>query len=898
VPAPSGEANRTSISPKVGKSMTLRQKTLAIVGATLVGLMAAFFVLTRMTLLRRFREYEHQQTRQQVQRVSTALQSEIDQLNTIVHDEGVWDDAYHFVQHPNRQFLESNFPKGIFDELRLDLVMVLNSSDQIIFEQAFDPASHQLPLFPEVERQFLNQRLFVGHPGSGPVSGILLSAKGPMMLASSPVLRSSGEGPAAGTLILGRWLNEEEVRRLSALTHLAVRIESLDNPQMPADFRAAKRVLSSSAPIVDWPLDANTVGGYELIDDVDGRPALILGITVPRTIYGEGKRTEIYLMLSAMVVGLVFGAVTMFLLERQVLSRLVRLGKNVADIGGRGDLSARVPTLGSDELSNLTRVINRMLADLERVEQERRRQEERYRAYVTQSTEGIWRCELQEPLSASAPEPEKLEQLYRTTYFAECNDALARLHGFSSPQQMHGMPVRELFDISQSKNLELVHQFLRSNFRIEDAESVTAADGRTRYFLNNINGVVENGFLVRIWGTQREVTEQRRLEAQLRQAQKMEAIGRLAGGVAHDFNNLLSVIHGYSEILLRRFSPQDAAYKEAEQVLRATERAADLTMQLLAFGRKQVLAPKIIDLNSVLAEMSRMLPRLIREDIELVVRAGPDLWMVRADPAQMEHVIINLVVNARDAMPNGGRLILETKNVALDGSIPRQDPGLGPGQYVVLMVSDTGIGMDPETRSRVFEPFFTTKELGKGTGLGLSTVYGIVEQSGGHITVYSELGKGSVFKVYLPQVEGKPEPDILASPVADSQTAVSGTIMLVEDDPAVRQLAREVLQDRGYSVITAANGIEALQLVANHPRIDLLVTDVIMPGMAGDELLEHLRLRLPGLKAIFVSGYASDSIPKIIPDMFTAFLQKPFPVEDLVGKVSEMLAEKSASERS
>ena len=267
-----------------------------------------------------------------------------------------------------------------------------------------------------------------------------------------------------------------------------------------------------------------------------------------------------------------------------------------------------------------------------------------------------------------------------------------------------------------------------------------------------------------------------------------------------------------------------------------------------------------------------------------------ELWLVRADPAQMEQVIINLVVNASDAIASGGRVTIDTKNVYLDETAFRQDPSLTPGHYVVLSVSDTGIGMDAETRARIFEPFFTTKELTKGTGLGLATVYGIVQQSGGHISVYSEPGHGSTFKIYLPRAEGKLEP-VIALGKLEPPPKGSGTVLLVEDDAAVRGLAREVLQEQGYTVLAAGSGAEALQAVESHAeKIDLLLTDVIMPGMAGDELVEHLRLRLPELKVVFVSGYANDSIPKIITDGHTAFLQKPFPVEDLVRKVYEMTA--------
>jgi signal transduction histidine kinase len=871
--------------------VTLRRKTLVIIGATLLGLLVGFFVLTRLTLLRRFRRYEDVQARQQVQRVATVLDHELAQLATIVHDNAEWDEAYSFVQHPNQRFLASNYPAPLFAELRINLLEYLNSSGEVVFQRLADPSVPQPTIPPEIQRELVRPGLLVRpHAADTVVSGIMVFPSGPMMMAALPVRKSSGEGPVQGALIIGRKLDANEIHRLSLLTHLDVQTYSVDDPQLPADFRIVRTWLSRLTPVASRLLDEKYIRGYQLLFDIEGQPALIMGVRVPRTYYEEGKNTQVYLMLSALAVGFVFSAVTVFLFEKLVLSRLVGLGKNVAAIGARGDLSARVVTEGNDELSQLSQLINRMLADLEEATRERRRDEERYRAYISQSTEGIWRCELEQPLPVTLPESEQMLHLEQNLYFAECNDTLARLHGFAHPDQMRGMRLRALFNLAEPQNLELARKFLTSAYRITDSESIERDQrGSARYFLNNVSGVVENGALVRVWGAQREITEHRRLESQLRQAQKMEAIGRLAGGVAHDFNNLLSVIHGYTEILLRRLPPRSREHKEADQVLRATDRAASLTQQLLAFGRKQVLEPRVLDLNPVVCDMEHMLRHLVREDIDLVILTDPELWLVRADPAQMEQVLVNLAVNASDAILSGGRVTLQTKNVELDERVTRQDPALLPGQYVMLAVSDTGIGMDAETRGKIFEPFFTTKDVGKGTGLGLASVYGIVRQSGGQISVYSEPGQGSVFRIYLPRVQGKAE---MAMPLSapGPTPAGTGTVLLVEDDASVRRLGEEVLKDRGYAVISAASGQEALRLVENDgAKIDLLVTDVIMPGMAGDELVEHLRLHRPDLKVVFVSGYASDAIPRIIINSNTSFLQKPFPVEELVRKVYDMI---------
>jgi two-component system, cell cycle sensor histidine kinase and response regulator CckA len=388
----------------------------------------------------------------------------------------------------------------------------------------------------------------------------------------------------------------------------------------------------------------------------------------------------------------------------------------------------------------------------------------------------------------------------------------------------------------------------------------------------------------------RDITQRKSLEAQLLQAQKMEAVGQLAGGVAHDFNNLLTVILGSAELLLASLGRNHPDREEAEEIRKAALRAADLTRQLLAFSRQQVLAPQVLDLNEAVANMDQILRRVIGEDIDLLTAPSRDLRAVRADPSQLEQVVMNLAVNARDAMPNGGKLTIETANVELDDAYAREHGAVKPGYYVMLAVSDTGVGMDAETRARIFEPFFTTKPKGKGTGLGLATVYGIVKQSGGFIWVYSELGRGTTFKIYLPRVEGAAVPARPTPPSTPSRRG-SETILLVEDQEEVRRLARRVLETLGYTVLVAASGAEALQLAGAHAGpIHLLVTDVIMPGMSGREVGLLLAPARPETKVLYVSGYANESIVHHgVLEPGIAFLQKPFTVEALGRKVREVL---------
>jgi two-component system, cell cycle sensor histidine kinase and response regulator CckA len=530
------------------------------------------------------------------------------------------------------------------------------------------------------------------------------------------------------------------------------------------------------------------------------------------------------------------------------------------------------------------------ITERKRAEDARRESEERYRVFVAQTSEGIYRTEHDPPVPLNAPLAEQIRLSLASGYIAECNDAMAKMYGLNEARELLGKRLSEFLIADDPVTKEFMETFLTSGYRITDWESHERdAQGRTRVFRNTMVGIVDKGCLVRTWGIQRDVTARMHLEEQLRNAQQLEAIGRLAGGVAHDFNNILSIIMGHGELLLGAVGADEQARNGLEQIGRAAERAASLTQQLLAFSRKQVLQPKVLNLNDAVADVQKMLSRVIGEDIELIASLHPSLASVKADPGQVEQVLMNLAVNARDAMPHGGKLMMETSNVEVGEELAR-DLDLVPGEYAMLRVTDTGHGMDAGTLAHIFEPFFTTKPRGKGTGLGLATVWGIVKQSGGSIRVESEVERGSAFRIYLPATQGgtRKRQEALAS---EKVTGGTETILIAEDEPDLRELARIFLEGYGYKVLEAASAEQAIETADAFPgSINLLLTDVIMPGMSGRQLAENILSKRPQTKIVYMTGYTDDMVVqhKVL-EPGVMLLQKPFSKVDLALKVRSTL---------
>ncbi len=1434
--------------------MTLRRKTLLVVGFTLAGLCAALYVIARATILHRFAAVEDKDVRQNLDRVSNALSNEFDLLSTVTRDYSEWDEAYQFAHQPTGHWAETNLSESTLEELRLNLVVMCNASNQPIYARRFDQDLKIQSVLPTGELDQLTPLTQAAIAGADRgVGGLTLLPDGFMLLAAWPVLTSSGKGPPAGALILGRQLDARELQRLQRTTSLQFDIFPAASSEVPDDVRQAVAHLVRGNQVFVQPMGKETIAGYEVLNDFGGNPAVVLRVQTPRVIFQQGQALLLYLMGATLFVGLAFTLLSGILLDKLVLSRLITLTKRVSGIGVGECRPERVKVEGSDEISRLAGSINQMLTSLERSERERQIPEAYLEGLFESAPEavvildskhrivrvnqeftrmfgysladvrgrhldplivpavkaaeakslnttveqgrtvsletqrrtkdgsivdvsilstpvnvgggrvafyGIYRniseqkraerlqsalyriaekansaadltdlftsihailrelmyarncyVALYDPvvdmvsfpyfvdekdLVPPAPhrfrkglteyvlrtgrpllaKPEILDELVRSgevesrvgapsrdwmgvplkqgdttfgvltvqtyephirygeaekeiltfvsqqvasavahrrnqdairesesrfralaetatpaiciygTKFFYLNPSAANLTGYtrdellgmqdpwpllihpsdlpiavgrsearlrgdsvishyefrilrkdgeerwvdfsasSHPIYFNGKTsnVAILVDVTERKHAEqlqtALYRIATTSTSAEDPEQLFASihaivgelmyannfylalydaktnlisfpyfvdeedpqpdprppgKGLTEYILRTgqpllatpevfdelvkqgevemigaasldwlgvplkagdttfgvlvvqsytekvryaerekailtfvsqhvasaiqhkrnqqalrdselryrtlvesaVHGIFRwsledrftdvNPALLAILGCQtaeevlglrmtqdvyvdpkqhgeivstllaagqlrgmevqwqrkdekiitvrlsgrsiqedgrttgfemivEDISERRLLEEQLRQAQKMEAVGQLAGGIAHDFNNLLTVIKGNSQLLLEKLHEVDSRRTGVEQIQKAADRAASLIYQLLAFSRKQVVEFRILDLNTVIGNTVQLLRRLVGEHVELQIVTGTDVARVKADPGQMEQVIMNLALNARDAMPNGGRLSIQSENVDVEQTPASQHIHVAPGRYIMLTVSDTGFGMDKETLAHIFEPFFTTKPVGKGTGLGLSTVYGIVKQSNGYVTADSEPGAGSTFRVYLPRVDEPVEPvDTFES--SPGQYRGTETVLLVEDEEGVRSLISMLLERSGYTVLQACNAEEALSICqSSGAAIHLLLTDLVLPRMHGRELAEHIAAISHGTKTLFMSGYTDDAaVREGVLDSRAAFLQKPFSMETLLQKVREALGRAAAA---
>jgi PAS domain S-box-containing protein len=843
----------------------LRRKTQIITGFVLLGLLAVVYTVTRRTLLVQFSELEEEQTRQNLDWVSNAIGNELDLLNGSARDDSMWDEAYDFVQNPRPGWGEKNFGEDTYQHLRLNVLVYFNVAAEPIFAREFETSTGQLKVArPEIISALTRlAQPQIHSPASDGTSGILDLPQGCLLVAAWPVVSSVGNGPPKGTLIMARWLNQGELRRLGWTQNLQFDVSPTRDLQPGDESKVALTHLSGSAPVFVRPLSQDQIASYTLLKDIHGDSSLLLRVVMPRSVHQQGRTTLTFLMLATLIVGLVFTLVNVALLDRMILSRLIALRDAVASIGTVSDLSSRVPVEGKDELADLGASMNRMLEAFEHSQKDLRTQ-----------AQAIEAC------------ADGIAILNDKETFLYMNRAHAAMFGYENPQELVGKSWNVLYEQEEIARIERdVMPKLARDSQWEGEAEARRKDGRLFPQQVSLAMLAEGGMVC----VCRDLSEQRKLEEQLRKKQRMESIGTLAGGIAHDFNNLLTVIIGYGQTLLAKVEHEPALRSNVEHIVQSASRAASLTRQLLAFSRKQVLQPRVLDLNAVVHDLEKMLRPLVGDDIVMVTQCAPNLSAVKADLTQLEQVIVNLVVNARDAMPKGGRLILSTANVdhAQGSGIDRDVPA---GSYVVLSVSDTGVGMSSDVLSRIFEPFYTTKDVGKGTGLGLSTVYGIVEQSGGFVSVDSKPGKGTEFKIFMPRSEAQPEAQSSDRTPAWRRKGTE-TVLLVEDDTAVRELAHDILCSCGYRVLAVADPRRLSSVLEQNPDpIHILVTDVLMPGFNGREVASEVQRKHPETKTLYMSGYAYQTmLGRGVLEAGSLFIQKPFTPSQLSEKVREVL---------
>lgn len=848
---------------------SLRGKTLFSILVVILVLMSGLYALGRIVLLRGFSIVEEDFARQNLERASSALANELSTLDRTTIDYSSWDHTYAYLQGKDPRFPQSDLPAITLGQLRLNFVVILDRSGHVVFSRGYNLVTMEVAPLPEglLDRLKPGSPLLAKANDAGSNLGILMVPAGPVMLDSRPILTSESKGPYLGTLVTGRLLDSDELLRLSAMTHMDISLIALNSTEIPPDFKIASKAVSPQRFIVVRPFDRKSLAGYQEIRDIQGKPALLLRILLPRTIYEQGQTSLLQFVMLLLAGGLVFSALTLYLLERMVLSRVAGLSDRISQIGASGDLSARLDVTGHDELSFLGNAINGMLEDLERTQLERFEGQTRLSLMVEKMPAVLWTTDRDLKFTSSI------------------GAGLASLG--VSPNQTVGLSLFEYFRTNDPNFVPIA-----AHKRALAGETVTyEVDWQRRTFESHVQPLHDSeGALLGVIGVALDITDRKQLTDQLRVSQKMQAVGELAGGVAHDFNNLLMVVKGHAELLHGRLEDSSPLRHSVEQVDKAADRAASLTRQLLAFSRKQVLQPRVLDLNEVVGGMIKMFSRVIGENIEMTFSPGGNLGRVKADPGQIEQVLLNLVVNARDAMPDGGRLTIETSNVELDHHYASTHTSVIPGPYVNLCVTDTGCGMDDATQARIFEPFFTTKEHGKGTGLGLATVYGVVKQSGGFIYVYSEVNQGTTFKIYLPLVTEEAE-KITSDKAKLGPPPGTETILFVEDEESVRMLVRDFLRGNGYKVLEAMDGVQALEVAAAHKGpIHILITDVVMPRLSGRELAIRLGTERKVMKVLYISGYTDDSVFRHgVLEGGVAFLQKPFNLKGLAQKIREVL---------
>jgi PAS domain S-box-containing protein len=867
--------------------MKVRGKIVAVMALSAVSLITAVFGVIGVFMYRDALRSDRLLTEQRLDTLAMGIRARIRNLGTTATDYASWDDTFAYIQDPYPEYISSNFTPETFLNNQLDSVLLVDIAREIVFDMTLDRASGaRLPTDPALRRLVENGvALSDFWNKDAKLDGFLVGGGGPMLVAARPILSSHFAGPPRGVLIFTRKSGPEFVAELARDLDLDLVAEALPPS---GDRNALSPPAPEAAPTITVEtVDSRRLGGTLLFADVTGRPAVKFSITVPRLFYRQFLATYALLAVALLAIGVVINLLVVHLLDRMVLRRLFRLRDHMTSLSTPPRHMTRIPSLGTDEIGELADSVNEMLDAVEGAARARRAAEEairagneRYRIATETTGQLVYDYEI---ASGRITWAGAIEQItgYPPDVFQKLGEEgwERKIH----PDDQAAVRERLAESISKHKAFYAEYRFAKADgewIHVEDTGVIIlGADGSTARMIGSMKDVSAQV---------RAADERAWIEEELRQTQKMESLGRLAGGIAHDFNNLLTSIMGNIQLAMMKAPDQEKRSPFLPAAFASAESAASLTAQLLAFSRKQVIEPQVIDLNRQIETMHKILIRLIREDITLSMLLEAQ-GKVRVDPGLMGQVLVNLVVNARDAMPAGGALTIETADVRLERDFHRHHDQVPPGHYVKLTVSDSGEGMDRSVLEHLFEPFFTTKPMGKGTGLGLATTYGTVRQSGGIIDVKSAIGRGSSFHVYLPSVSGDTEiaPE---GPRMEQLPGGNERIILVEDEPSVANLAATVLESLGYRVRMYSSGEELLQEPGGIPEAELLLTDVIMPGMNGRELARRVDSTAPGMAVLFTSGYTDDVIIHHgLLEEGINFLPKPYTPATLAAKIRAVL---------
>jgi len=872
--------------------LKLRFKTLLYIGIALCVLITAFCTLSFYVILSSFNSIEENQAFKNAGRLTEIVRKELSRIETLANDWALWDDSYSFVGNGNPSFVDTNLQDQMIANLNINVLIFMDTAGKIIYGTAFDSVKKTKEPLSEgiLESIAANKGLFEQKDEKGiQFNGILMTNDVPLLLAARSILTSKLEGPSRGVLIFGVYMDNAFVENAGKQIRRDFKLERADREMSLETAEALVSLKHHTTPVIKMSKN-DMLSVFIPFADVGYETCLIANMTMVREIYKEGRTAFLTFAGGILVTGGVIYLLIVFILERAVLGKI----RNFTEIFGRirqvSDLTLRVDEKGGDEISMLGKEINKMLSALEQAKTTQQyteismvNNEKRYQLIIEQAPIGIVTCHL--------------DERFRTV-----NKAFCDMLGYSAEELLQGKELKDVtfpqdyesaqkhFEEHLEKNLQTIRlekRFVRKDARMINVLMLSQVYrdllGDPQYIIATVQDITE------------QIEKQKRqdkLEEELRQSQQLESIGRLAGGFAHDLNNFLVPILGYTDMLIAETSKNDPLYNGFMEIKNSAERAKSLSQKFLALSSRQMLEVTTLDINDIIKSFKSILNRLIREDIKIEYRLSPDISMMKGDYTQIEQVIMNLAVNAKDAMLKGGVLSFETYDETLFKEVPDAHPPLKPGKYVVLKVTDTGTGISKAAMSHLFEAFYTTKERGKGTGLGLSMVHGIVFQHKGGIRVWTEEGKGTSFKIYLPASEDRPEQIKEKTVLTDETRRGNGEVVLiVEDEPSVLRIVSSELKRNGYDVIEAESGQAAIELVKDaQSRIDILLTDVIMPEMDGKELYKRLSEIRPDLKVLYMSGHTYDILSQHdiqAPD--AQFISKPFSMEVLRTKINNLL---------